>query len=115
MPVASSELITIQSVSHGLIYLIFIISAKARAIKSRTIKIPLKSAAEFTQLLQPNDLRQSTHQSPMVAHKNLYAKNVLERPAVLKLLVLGLFRRFDKVKFSIDKRFQKRIIVAKAF
>ena len=42
-------------------------------------------------------------------------KNVLERPAVLELLVLGLFRPFDKFKFSIDRRFQKCIIVVKVF
>ena len=42
----------------------------------------------------------------MVTHVN-YAKNVLERQAVLELLVLGLFRPFDKIRFSTDRRFQK--------
>ena len=33
----------------------------------------------------------------------------------LELLVLGLFRPFDKIRFSTDRRFQKCIIVVKAF
>ena len=90
---------------------------KARAVTSRTIKMPPRSAAELSQLLHSSTHRprcQSIHQSLMVALVN-YAKNVLERPAILKLLVLGLFRPFDKIKFSIDRSFQKCIIVAKAF
>ena len=50
-PVASSDLITIQSVSQGPASLIFIICAKARAVTSRTIP---KFAAEVTQFRQPN-------------------------------------------------------------
>ena len=58
--------------------------------------------------------RQSTHQSPVVTHVN-YAKNVLERPAVLELLVLGLFRPFDKIRFSTDRLSKKCMVVVKVF
>ena len=50
----------------------------------------------------------------MVAYVN-YAKNILETPAILELLVLGLFRPFNKIEFSIDRSFQNCFIFAKAF
>ena len=72
------------------------ICAKARVVTSRTIKVPPKPAAKFTRLLQPKELDVSRHIK--VLWSLMYAKNVLERPAVLELLVLGPFRPFDKIK-----------------
>ena len=53
----------------------------------------------------------------MVAHVFccFFSKNVLKRPRILKLLVLRLFKAFDQIKFSIDRHFQKYIILVKAF
>ena len=48
------------------------------------------------------------------AHVN-YAKNILERPAILELLVLDLFRAFTKIEFSIDRSFKNCFIFLKAF
>ena len=117
-PVASSELITIQSVSKGPVFLIFIICAKgyARTVISRTIKTPLKFAAELTQLRQPNDQTQDV--SPTMSYGcpcKLCKTNILERPAILELLVSGLFRPFNKTEFSIDRSFQNCSIFLKAF
>ena len=42
-------------------------------------------------------------------------KNILETPAILELLVLGLFRAFNKIEFSIARRFQNCFIFVKAF
>ena len=63
---------------------------------------------------RPDAGREATHYSPMVAYVN-YAKNILETPAILELLVLGLFRPFNKIEFSIDGSFQDCFIFVKAF
>ena len=42
-------------------------------------------------------------------------KSVLKIPTILKLSVLGLFRPFDEIKFSIDGPFKKYIIVVTTF
>ena len=77
-----------------------------------------QNAAEFTQLRQPNDQTSvgvcMLLFSPMVVHVN-YAKNVLERRAILGFLVLGLFRPFNKIEFSADRYFQKCSNFVKAF
>ena len=42
-------------------------------------------------------------------------KNILETPAILEVLVLGLFRPFNKIEFSVDRSFQNCFIFMKAF
>ena len=118
-PVAPSELITIQSVSQVLVSLIFINLCK-RLSKSSYIwndknTTQLCSGTHSAPPTQRPDARhQSTHQSPMVAHVN-YAKSILEKPAILELLVLGRLRPFNKTEFSIERSFQNCFIFVKAF
>ena len=71
----------------------------AKADAHRTIKISPKSSTDFTQLLQPNDLDVSRH---FKVHVN-YAKNVLERPTILKLLVLGLLIKLNSPLIDVFK------------
>ena len=111
---ASFELITIQSVSQCPESLTFMICAKARAVTSRTIKVPPKSAAKVTRLLQPNDLNVSRHIKvlwSLIACK--LCKKHSRKTSNLELLVLH--GPFYKIRFSIDGRFQKCIIVVKVF
>ena len=42
-------------------------------------------------------------------------KNILKRLAILKLLVLGLFRPINNIEFSVDRSFQNCFIFVKAF
>ena len=63
---------------------------------------------------QDIDISEATHYNPMVAYVN-YAKNILETLAILKLLVVGLFRPFNKIEFSIDRSFQNCFIFVKTF
>ena len=44
-----------------------------------------------------------------------FAENVLERQAILELLVLSLFRPFNGIEFSINSSLQKCFIFVKAF
>ena len=87
------------------------ICAKTRAVTFRTIKIPPESAAEFSQLAHSTQRprRQSAHQGHMVAHINYARKRPRNTSNFLKLLVLGLFGPFDKIKISIDRRQKCRV------
>ena len=89
------------------------ICANAKAVTS-TIKVFTKSTAEITRLLQPgfkpNDrprCQSTTHQSPVVTHVS-YAKDVLERPAILELQVLnllGLLIKLDSPLIDVLKMY----------
>ena len=71
------------------------ICAKASAVTSRTIKAQPKSAAEFTQFLQVNDLgSESTHQSPMVAHVLIMEKKRPRKTSNFEIVLVGLFRPY---------------------
>ena len=96
----TSEVIVIQSVSQGPISLIIKICTEARAVTLGTIKIPSKSAAEFTQLRQPN--YQISVGMCMVAHCKLCNKH----PRKTRDFGALRLRPFNEIEISIDDIFE---------
>ena len=89
----------------------FIICTEAGAVTYGTMKIQPREAVKFTrQLRQPKDHTSVSIcilllKSPIVAHVN-YSENVVERQAILELLVLsllGLLIKLDSPLVDIFK------------
>ena len=49
-------------------------------------------------------------ESPIYGHPCKFAENAMGRQVTMELVVLVLFRAFNKIEFSIDRCFQKCFI-----
>ena len=85
---------------------------------SRTKQITPKFEAQLIQLHQPNNDQvrwTSVHTLKCYGCPCKLSKSILETPAILELLLSGLFRHFNKIEFSIYRSFQNCFISVKAF